>query len=166
MSWPHIVIYLVVIGIGLPAVLRNPTAGALVANWAIGEATWMLTGDSLPLKVYFMADIAVLAVIGCKATVREGCRTYPDLWQQSKCLWRAMTLWDRWIAASYVLAVWPLYVMPIEPRAQWFLLWALLIAQFLIAGGEAVQSMLGKRKRVVPNREPGGLAYARGGGDG
>lgn len=165
MSWPHILIYVVVIGVGLPSAWRNPTAGGLVAAWAIGETAWMLSGNSLPLKVYFMADIAVMAVMFWKATRREACRTYHSLREQLKCFGRAMTLWDRWIAASYILAVWPIYVSELHPYYKWWALYWILIAQFILAAGEAIQSLLGDR-RVTVSKPPGGpgLAYARGGG--
>jgi hypothetical protein len=76
-------------------------------------------------------------------------------------------LWDRWITASYVLAVWPLYVVAIDPWAKWWALYAILVSQFALAGGEAIQSMLGEKKRRQ-DRPPGGvngLAFA-GAGDG
>jgi hypothetical protein len=165
-SWPHILIYVVVIGIGLPSAVRNPVAAALVGNWAIGEFSWMVSGDSLPLTIYFMADIAVIAVICMKATWREGCRTYPSFREQIRCFGRALTLWDRWLLASYILAAWPIYALTISQWLKWWCLYWLVIAQFLMAGGEAIQSMLGSRKgRVMPNRPPGGFAFV-GAGDG
>jgi hypothetical protein len=164
MTWPHVLIYVVVIGIGLPSAVRNPVAAALVGNWAIGEFSWMVSGDNLPLTIYFMADIAVIATICIKATWREGCRTYPTLGEQIACFWRSLTIWDRWLMASYIFAVWPLYVLQISPWLKWWALYWLLITQFLMAGGESIQSMLGSRKgNAVPNRPPGGLAYARAG---
>jgi hypothetical protein len=166
MSWPHILIYVVVIGIGLPSAVRNPVAAALVGNWAIGEFSWMVSGDNLPLTIYFMADIAVIAVVCMKATLREGCRTYPTIREQIKCFGRAVSLWDRWLVASYILVAWPIYVLTISPWLKWWCLYWLIVAQFLMAGGEAVQSVLGSRKgRVMPNRPPGGLALV-GAGDG
>lgn len=169
MTWPHFIIYAVVIGVGLPATLRNPTAGALVVNWTVGEFAWMITANDLPLKVYFMADVAVITVICIKAIRREDCRIYPTLREQMICLGRALTIWDRWIAASYIFVVWPVYILEMDARTKWFLLWSLVIAQFLLAAGEAIYSMLGYTNgRVTPNRPPGGsgLAYARGGGSG
>jgi hypothetical protein len=166
MSWPHVLIYVVVIGIGLPSAVRNPVAAALVGNWAIGEFSWMVSGDNLPLTIYFMADVAVIAVICAKATWREGCRTYPSFREQIRCFGRALTLWDRWLVASYIFVAWPIYVLTIDPWHKWWVLYWLVVAQFLMAGGEAVQSVLGSRKgRVMPNRPPGGLALV-GAGDG
>lgn len=166
MSWPHIAIYLIVIGIGLPAALRNPTAGALVAAWALGEATWLLTGNSLPLNVYFMADIAVLAVMCVKAIMKEGSRTYPTMKAQLAAFWRALTLWDKLIAGGYIFAAWPVYVIAMHDYYRWWALYWIVVAQILLAGCEAIQSWLGVRKGRVMSKPPGGsgLAYARGGG--
>lgn len=169
MSWPHIAIYLVVFGIGLPAAFRNPTALALMLNWAIGEFSWLVTGDALPLKVYFMADVAVITAIFAKATLREGPATYPNLGVQLRAFWRSMTMWDRLVAGGFILAAWPLYAFNMDARAKWFALWAILICQFLAAGAESLQSMLGERKaRNNMHHPPGGpgLAFARTGGHG
>jgi hypothetical protein len=141
----------------------------LVLNWTLGQAAWLLTGDNLPLKIYFAADVAVVAVICAKAARKEGSRTYSDLADQLTSFSRSLTVWDRWIAASYIFAVWPLYVLEIDARTKWFLLWGILIAQFILAAGEAAQSMLGAtKKRFTPGRPPGGsgLAFARVGGSG
>lgn len=167
MSWPHAVMYLVVIGVGLPSAWRNPTAFALVLNWALGEFAWLVTNDPLPLSVYFCADILVLAVISGKATIREGCRTYPTLAEQIRCFWRVLTLWDKLVAGGFIFAAWPLYVADIDARLKWFALFYVLIAQFAFAGCEAISNLLGYRKRrVEPNRPPGGLAFAGDGGRG
>lgn len=165
MTWPEIVIHFVVFAVGLPACLRNPTACALVLAWALGQLVYGLTGDSLPLKVYVMADLTVLAVIAAKATRTEGSRTYPTLREQGAHFWNAVTRFDRWIAGLFVFAVWPIYALDIHPFYKWYLLWALIIAQFFLAGCEAVSILLGewKGRRVMPKPPPGGpggLAYA------
>lgn len=154
--------YAVVAGIGFPAAFRNPTSAALVLAWLVPEILYQFTGDSLPLRLYFCADIFVLAAILAKATVREGCRTYPTLRQQTHCAWKAITPWDRLIAGGFILAAWPLYVAQIDPLPKWYALWAIIILQFLVAAGDAAFS-LGERKRRVMSDTPGGppgLAFA------
>lgn len=157
MTWAEILIQLVVLFVGLPAAIRNPTAALLVASWALGQGTWLLTGDNLPLRVYFLADVTVIAGIYAKTIVRCRGKVYRNTADQLRCMVTDLTVWDRWIVAIFVGGCWPLYVLALDPWAQWYALWALTIAQFLIAGGEAVISWR-EAKRAVhaePWRPPG-----------
>lgn len=125
MSWQALVMYAVVAGLGIPAALRNVTALAMVIAWLSVELVYQATGNSLPLQYSFMADIAVVAVIYAKAS---------------------RTLWDRWIVGIYVVLVWPAYVLQFDPYTKWMLLWALTIAQFVLAGVEALATTIARRK--------------------
>lgn len=137
MTVPEIVTWAIVLGVGVPAALRNATAAALVIAWAVAQAFWLLTGDNLPLDLYLVADIGVIAVICGKATVREGCRAYPTISEQLRCMWRALTACDRLIIGLYLFAAWPVYTSGLHPYYQWWALLCITIAQFLLAGIEA-----------------------------
>lgn len=162
MSWPAIVMYLVIAFVGLPAAFRNPTAFALVVAWLVPEILYHFTQNNLPLKIYFMADIVVIAVIFGKATVREGCRTYPTLREQLHCAFTAITAYDRWVITGFVFAAWPLYVVEIDPRSKWFALFSIVILQFLLAAGEAIMlgDREGRRRMSEPPAGHDGLAFA------
>jgi len=163
MSTPHIVLWCATV-LGLLAAVRNPTSGALAAGWLANEVYWMSTGSNFSTSLSFCADITVLAVIGIKATVREGCRTYPTMRLQMICFWRAVTLWDKLVAGGYIFA-WGVYVSNLHPYyAYWALFW-IFLAQLLFADAETLHSLLGRNeRRVMPNRPPGGLAFAGDGG--
>lgn len=148
MTWAEILIHAVVIGVGIPAALRNPTALALVASWALGQGTWMLTGNNLPLQVYFLADLTVIAGIYAKTTVRCGAKVYSSMADQLRCMIFDLTLADRWIVAMFVGGCWPCYLIQFDDRTKWFLLFWLTIAQFLLSGGEALQSWRGAKRAV------------------
>lgn len=159
MTWPHIAMYAVVFGIGLPASARNSTAFFLAVSWILGETTWLLTGNSLPLSTYFMADVAVISLIYAKTIRRVGSKTYPTLRRQLYCLMIDLTVWDRWIVAIFLAAAWPLYVFNVDPWTKWWSLWFLVILQFLLAGAEAIQSFRHEFKERAASDPPGqGLA--------
>lgn len=143
MSWPELVILGVVLLVGVPAAFRNPTAAALVASWAFGEAVWLITGDNLPLKAYVIADITVLAVIICKPCLFRG--PYRDWLHQLRCIFDERTIWDQIIVASFPI-MWGLYIAAVGDKFKWYALWALAIVQLLASGGEALQSWLAARK--------------------
>lgn len=166
MTWPHFIMWCAAL-FGLCICLRNPTGGALAANWLFAEIAWMATGESIALRVMFCADIAVITVICCKAVHREGCRTYPTLATQLQCFWRALTLWDRLVIGGYVFAAWPVYISTLHPYYAYWVLFYTALAQYAFAGSEVIQNMLGSRRERRMARPPGrnGLAYVRGGGD-
>lgn len=161
MTWPHMAMYAVVFGIGIPAALRNLTALALALSWLVGETAWMMTGNNLPLSTYFMADVAVIALVYAKTIRRVGTKTYPTLWRQLYCLAADLTVWDRWIVGVFILGAWPLYALAVDPWQKWYSLWALCILQFLLAGAEAIQSFRHSVKaRAASDPQGGGLALA------
>lgn len=160
MSWPAIVMWLVIACVGVPSAWRNSSALALLLSWLMGETAWLMTGDSLPLSVYFMADVAVIAIIYAKAIRHAGVKTYYDTRRQLAGLVSDLTVFDRWIVAIFLLGAWPLYLLDLDPRSKWFLLWGLTIAQFLLACAEAIQ-MLRLESRAQPEPCSGdGLAFA------
>jgi hypothetical protein len=153
--------YAVVALVGFPAALRNITAAALTISWLVGEIWWMATGDNLPLSTYFMTDVAVVSVIYAKTIVRVGAKTYPSLLEQLRCLIVDLTPYDRWVVAIFLLGAWPLYVLSVHPWWKWYGLWAMVIAQFLIAGAEAIQSLRRDVKmRAASDPQGNGLALA------
>lgn len=93
-----------------PGSLWRPVALVLLAQWGIGEAVYVATGDRISLPVYIVGDCAVIAV------------TY---------LWRSH--WSDWLVVAPIPVAWWLYTIP-ETRAQWFALYWLALAQFVIAG--------------------------------
>lgn len=153
MGWQAIAMYAVVAGIGVPAAFRNVTALAMVIAWLLVELAYQITGDSLPLRFSIMADIAVIASIYAKTIHRVGTKTYPTVKEQLRCLVVDLTRWDRGIVAIFLLGAWPAYALSIDPFWKWYLLWGLCIAQFLLAGGEALASFL-KAKREAKNLPP------------
>lgn len=148
MSWPAIVMWLVVACVGLPASFRNPTALALTLSWLVGETAWLITGNSFPLSVYFMADVTVIAVIYAKTIRRCGAKLYSSLGEQVRCLVTDLTVCDRWVVAIFLLGAWPLYVFDLHPFYKWWSLWSLVIAQFLIAGSEVLVCFLAARREA------------------
>lgn len=150
MSTPAIIMWAVVLAVGLPSTRWNPTAGALSIAWLLGEITWMVTGNSFPLTVYFMADVAVIVVIYAKTIHRCGAKFYSSLGEQLRCLVTDLTPWDRLVVAIYVLGAWPLYILALHPYSKWWLLWTLAIAQFVFAGIEALSSFRETRKETRP----------------
>jgi hypothetical protein len=152
--------YLTVAAVGLTAMRRNLTAAALVASWLVGEAVWMATGNNLPLSTYFMADIAVITLVYAKTIRRVGARKYPTLWLQLKCLVLDLTAYDRWVVGLFLLGAWPLYVLSIEPYYKWWLLYLIVILQFMIAGAEAVHLLRCDVKQKPVSEEDNGLALA------
>jgi hypothetical protein len=136
------VICAVVVGIGLPTTMRNMTAMALVIAWLVPNVLLLWTGDNLPLRLYFMADIAVIAAILAKGVVRAG----PNPWP-------AMTPWDCAIVLSFMLGCWPLYVAQVDPWWKWMALWGLSIAQFMLAGAEATLTWRKRRHEPKPSAD-------------
>lgn len=163
MSWQALVMYAVVAGVGIPAALRNLTALTMVIAWLSVEFIYQITGDSLPLKYSFMADVTVLAIIYAKTIKRCGAKVYSSLGEQLRCIVTDLTPCDRWIAAIYLLGCWPLYIASdaaVDPYYKWYALWALTILQFFLAGAEAAFQLHRERRKRAVADEPHGLALA------
>lgn len=143
----------VVLFVGVPAMTRNATAVALVLSWMGGQLAYLSTGDSLPLRFYMIADIAVIAVIYGKMTAACADKVYESCWHQLKCMVTDLTPQDRIIVFIFLLLVWPLYVLNIGDFYKWWALWGLTIIQFLLAGSEAYHSWR-EAKRADSITEP------------
>jgi hypothetical protein len=89
---------------------RDPLVLALLGAWAVAEVFVRVTSLPLPLGLYFFLDAAVISIVMADA--------------------RPLT---RAVIGIYLIA-WASYVF-IEPdRLQWYVLWALSMTQFLLAG--------------------------------
>lgn len=159
MSSPHLLMWTVVAVVGIILARRNATAAALVASWLVGELTWLITGNNLPLSTYFMADVAVISVIYAKTIRRVGVKSYPTLRRQIYCLFVDLTPCDRWVVAIFLLGCWPLYVSTIHPFYQWWGLYFATLLQFILAGAEAA-FVLHREYKEQAEEEPPGLALA------
>lgn len=136
---------------GMASAPWNATSAALTASWAIGQGIWLATGDNLPLTVYVMCDIAVLAVIFLKpaAHVRF---PYRDRFDQAKALLLEKSLSDRVVMLIFPV-MWALYIAPVSDFTRWYFLWGLAIAQFLAAGAATaagLKSFRGQRGKFPP----------------
>lgn len=135
MSWMEVVMWAVVVGIGMPASIFNRTALALTLSWAVSQAAWLLTDDSLPIKLYILCDYSVILVIFSKDDAAD-CFPYRSFREQILAAWK-----ERWPADRLVMTVflmmWLVYVLPMGDAQRWRLLWGLAIAQFVVAGWEA-----------------------------
>jgi hypothetical protein len=90
--------------------LWRPTALALIGAWAIGQAVYLTTGNSLPIALYLATDAMVL-----------------------------ITIWARY-GSKYDAAIMVLFVpcwyayYDLTGSNQWWLLWWISSAQLLLAG--------------------------------
>lgn len=153
--------YGIVAFVGFPAALRNPTAAMLVMAWLAGEFLWLVTGESLALSTYFMTDVAVIALIYAKTIRHVGAKTYPTLRRQLWCLIFDLSVWDRWIVGLFLLGAWPIYILALHPYYKWWLLYAIVILQFLLAGAEAIFSLRHSvSEQAASDPQGNGLALA------
>lgn len=158
MTLPEIIITVVVAFIGLPAATRNATAFALVLMWAAGELAWMVSGNNIPLRVYFMADIAVIVTVYARSITRCGNKVYDGCATQLRCTLTDLTICDRIIVLIFVLGIWPIYVLKMDAYIKWHLLWALTVVQFLAAGLDTFLSWReAKRADPKPDTPQSGL---------
>lgn len=157
MQLADVIMHGLVLGVGVPAMWKNRTAGALVVAWSLGQALWLLTGDNLPLRAYWLIDLAVILAIYTKPDA-EDCWPYNGLGQQFMALWRERTMWDR-IVVGIFLIMWVFYLVPVGDTPRFWALWWLAAAQFLAAGGEALSIFLKERRAKAPAKEtpPGAL---------
>jgi len=93
----------------------RPASGVLVGAWLVAELYSIYSCNSLPMELYVAADMAVLCAI-----VR---------WHTTKLDFAVAAIfplmWGAYIASSFDFA--PTYVI-------WWVLWALAIVQFALAG--------------------------------
>lgn len=102
---------------------------------------------------YFMVDIVTVLLITCKTIAlqpREADNYHSGL-EHLKLFLAAPTFCDRLILGVFMLAVWPGYVIHLDNFPQWHFLWGAAMAQFIIAGGEALHR---RRSAKAPSRKP------------
>lgn len=168
MSLPHLLMWCVVLGVGVPSAWRNPTAGALVLCWVFSEGLYALTGNGLATDYFIFPDLLVLAVIFAKP---EACnyRPYENTWVQFKCIILERSVPDRIVMVIFP-AMWWTYVADIAPYYQWWALFYLSIAQFLAAGWEGFSKIYRSRVTSGTPDYPSGDVFRRiawsAGGDG
>jgi len=165
MSLPAFVMWAVVAGIGFPAAfrfrkrgfivhVRNRTALALCVAWLCGELIWRMTGENLPITLYFILDYFVLLVIFTKPELRDlsPYRTFAD---QMKALVKERSKEDVFIACIFPV-MWAVYVANIGDFYRWWMLWGLVQLQFYAAGWEAWGLWRAARaEKALDNKPPG-----------
>lgn len=117
MSAPELLAYAVVLFIGIPAMLRNWTAVALVGSFLVVEACWVLTratpSEMLPVEI--MCDYGVVIAVLVKALPSRA---------------------DKFVLALFAPA-WAAYAIPIGDWSRYWILWSAGILQFIVAGADA-----------------------------
>jgi hypothetical protein len=135
MPTPSLVVWLVVLLIGLPSMLKNWTAVALVFSWLTGVAWSQVTGEGLPLQGDILRDCAVLIVIFTK--VHNGCDPSPGPWGWLRDCWPHTSRWDK-VVVILLLPMWATYAFALNPWAAYWILWTAGLLQFFAAGAEAL----------------------------
>ncbi len=165
MSWPQLTLWLIVLGVAIPAAFRNPTSGALALCFLFSELLYKMTGNGLAVEYFVYPDLFVLAVIFAKPS-RYPCSRYVGVWHQLECLFTERSWPDRFIICSYPF-VWLTYAAETTEIVRYWALWGWAIAQYLATAGEAVFD-LHRRRTADATRPPqrGLLLVAYGGGFG
>jgi hypothetical protein len=110
MHWSMWAIYIVIVLWVAPAALRSDTAMVLLTAWGAGEAFWLVTGENLPLGLYFLLDAIAISFIISWAKGTD------------------------WLILGIYPVMWAIYALLESETAQWWSLWALSGLQFLAAG--------------------------------
>lgn len=112
---PGDIFALLVLLIGVPAMFVHKTAAVLVGAWLFNMAAYLLDGTPLPIPSYILSDVVAVVLI---------------------MSWRT-TLADYLVLGIYPIC-WVIYAVGfagmIEPVQQYWALYALALAQFVIAG--------------------------------
>lgn len=137
MPLPSLAVWIVVLCIGLPSMLKNWTAVALVASWLIGVAWKQATGEGFPLQLEIVRDYMVLIVIFLKAPDKKG-EPSPGALGWAKDWWLELSRWDKAVICLFA-PMWFTYAVPLDPQAAYWISWGAGIAQFVAAGAEAVE---------------------------
>ncbi len=161
MSNAELIYAAVIVLVGLPAALKNWTAAALVLSYAFMQGSFYGLGIVYPVSVSVLADMTVIALILCKAPVR-------DLWPFSgwkawaaAFFWLERSFWDRIVLALFPVG-WCFYAFAAQP--WWPLYWCSL-AQLLAASYEALETFHSTRtaKRApAPDNRPTGFEFTHG----
>ena len=136
MDTPSLAVWVVVLCIGLPSMLKNWTAVALVASWLIGIAWTEATGEGLPLQGDVLRDFMVLTVIFTK--MREDCEPTPGPWGWVRDCWPQLSREDKTIVCLFG-PMWLTYAVRMDPMLAYEIAWSAGVLQFLFAGAEALE---------------------------
>jgi hypothetical protein len=144
MSLPQLILWIAAIAVGFSSVWRNPTALALVLAFAASEA-------GLPPKYFMFPDIFTLAMIFAKPRYQP-CPAYWMLttWGQLKCIVAERSPSDRFVMFSLPMA-WAFYA-PVLSHQQYWALWWVATAQFLVVGLEPVLPFIRRRFAAVSHQ--------------
>jgi hypothetical protein len=132
----HEVLLLLVAAATIPAAMRNFTALALVASYAVYQSGWLLTQRAFDPLLCVVIDATVIAAIYCKDPAHD-CWPYRDWRHQLGSAWLEKSLWDRIVIAVFPL-MWAAYFLPLPAYLEWHSLYWLTMAQFVAANGEAL----------------------------
>lgn len=94
----------------VPGSFWRPIALALLVQWAAAEAYYQLTDVRVPLLIYAVGDLAVIAAALL-----------------------ARSHWSDWLIIAVYPLVWVLYLQD-HTRDQWIALYFIALAQFVLAG--------------------------------
>lgn len=149
--------------LGGPRAPWNATWAALGLAYFITQGWYLLeksSGRELSVGDLWMIDVLTVALVFCKAIARCPDQEYRTARQHLRCMVAAFTVPDRAVVAIFPL-MWLVYVLRIDDFSRWWVLYGLAMAQFLVAGGEALNEW---RKARVPADEPdtpsSGLMFA------
>lgn len=143
----------------------NVTCWALALAYFVVEAWVWIASPSFPawpvppgmnvMEVgdYFMIDVVTVLLITCKTIALQprGDDRYHSGMEHLRLFLSSPTFCDRLILGVFVFAVWPGYVIHFTSFNQWHMLWGAAMAQFIIAGGEALHRW---RSAKAPSAAP------------
>lgn len=135
MDGPSLVALVLVVIVGGLSMLKNRTAAALVANYAIVMGFWLATGER-SLHAAILADYLVLIVIFTKQT--DIYPPSPGALGWAKDWWRQLTWWDKAVLWLF-LPSWFTYAVILPPVWAYWIAWVAGVLQLFAAGGEAVE---------------------------
>lgn len=161
MTTPEIIFLALVIVLGVPASLRNPTAVGLALAFLAVPAMWHLTtwgkalleDDFWRVYVSLILDSMVVAIIYMKPPAFD---LYPYATQRDylrAAFWFELSYWDRIVLGIYPF-VWFTYVASVSEHARWWTLYWCALAQLLAATGESAENFLKRRKANAANKGP------------
>lgn len=136
MPAPSLAVWFVVLFVGLPSMLKNWTAVALVFSWLMGVAWTQATGEGLPLQGDILRDFMVFVVIFTK--VQNDCARSPGPWGWLRDCWPQASRWDKAVVILF-LPMWATYAFTMDPWAVYWIRWTAGVLQFLAAGAEALE---------------------------
>ena len=139
MTPPHLFMTLVVVFLAFPAAFRNRTAGALVGSWCVQELTWLLSGQFIPQMGGVILDYFILVVVFTKPEVRD-CSPYRTIWHQFLAF-ACERSWNDVVVIAIFPLMWLSHIA-LDDYYGWWARWWLALAQFLVAGAEALGPLL------------------------